>query len=150
MVWDDLAQAGDDGSPGGAFRKHFTALAMAGGKGDLPAAQAHVQKALAITTQEKWPTLEVAVHMAMAATQLGVKDMPGAYATYAEAEKAAQAATAAQDPAGVKLEVQALAGKGSTRITQKTRQNQARPIKAYIDKLMPGWEEKIQRRAEAA
>lgn len=228
----DLAQTRDDGSAGGAFRKHFTALAMAGGKGDVPAAQGHAQKALAITSQEKWPSLEVAVHMAMAATQLGAKDMPGAYATYDKAEKAAQAATAAQDPAGAKLEVQALAGKASTRIaqadfqgagtdyeimaqkaeaqgddrmtlegwrmaaycreclkdwdgaydrnakavkiaermkpedrenstlpyvgqaftriTQKTRQDQARPIKAYMDKLMPGWEAKIQRRAETA
>ena len=37
-----------------------------------------------------------------------------------------------------------------TRITQKTRKEQAQPIREYFDKLLPGWEEKIQRRASNA
>lgn len=41
-------------------------------------------------------------------------------------------------------------GQAFTRITQKTHKEQARPIREYFDKLMPGWEDKIQRRADNA
>ncbi len=41
-------------------------------------------------------------------------------------------------------------GQAFTRITQKTRKEQAKPIREYFDKLLPGWEEKIQRRANNA
>jgi len=227
----EVAAEADDGSAGATYRRHFTALATSGGQGDLPAAKAHSEKALAIASQEKWPALEVAAHMALAATLLGAKEFAQAYETYGAAEKSAQTAIAAQDPSGAKLELQAVAGKASTRvsagdfqgagvdyeimahkaeaqnddrmalegwrmagycrealkdwdgayerngkaikvaekmkmedretstlpyvgqaftrITQHTRQNQASQVKAYIDKLLPGWEKKVQRRAEA-
>jgi tetratricopeptide (TPR) repeat protein len=226
----ELAEQNDDGSPGGQFRKHYMAAATSAGKGDMSTAAAKGKSALAIAEEQKWPGLQVVVHLVLAAGYLGQKGHEPAFTEYEKAHAAANAAKVAGDPTGPKLELQALAGKAATRvsqgdferagreyeimaqkaeaagdermtleghrmagycreslkdyegafqlngkaakvaeqmkpedrelstlpyvgqaltrITQKVRKDQAAAVKAYIDKLLPGWENKVQRRPD--
>lgn len=228
----ETATAADDGSPGGAFRRHFVAAATASGKGDMVKAQGAADQGVAIATREGWPGLLTAMHCVLAAGFMGQKAYPQALGAYEKSRLSAEEATAKQDPTGPKLEVQAIAGKASvrmaqgdfvgaereyalmaqkaeaaqdprmqleglrmqaycreslkdyetayrlngqavkiaeamkpeereastlpyvgqalTRITQKVHRDQAGAVKAYLDKLMPGWENKVVRRPESA
>jgi hypothetical protein len=105
----ETAAQADDGSPGSAFRKHFTALATSAGKGDMPKAESHADAALKVAQTEGWNSLQVAVYMALAAGRLGAKDFKQAYAAYDEGQKSAQAAAVQKEPGGDKLELQAIA-----------------------------------------
>jgi tetratricopeptide (TPR) repeat protein len=231
-VLNETAAEADDGSPGGAFRRHYIAAATASGKGDMTAASAAADQGAAIASREGWPGLLTALHCVLAAGFMGQKAYPQAFSAYDKALAGASEATAKQDPTGPKLEVQAVAGKASTRIaqgdfagaaceyevmaqkseaakdermqleacrmraycheslkdyetayrlngqavkiaesmkpedresstlpyvgqaltriTQKVHRDQAGAVKAYLDKLMPGWENKVVRRPETA
>jgi tetratricopeptide (TPR) repeat protein len=231
-VLNETAAEADDGSPGGTFRRHYIAAATASGKGDMNAATAAADQGAAIASREGWPGLLTALHCVLAAGFMGQKAYPQALSAYDKALAGAGEATAKQDPTGPKLEVQAVAGKASTRIaqgdfagaareyevmaqkaeaakdermqleacrmqaycheslkdyetayrlngqavkiaekmkpeerdastlpyvgqaltriTQKVHRDQAGAVKAYLDKLMPGWENKVVRRPESA
>lgn len=115
----ETAATGDDGSAGGAFRKHFTALAVTAGKNDIPGAGKHAQAALGVADAEAaagkpgWLPLKAVVHMALGVAYLNAKRTDEAVKTYGEAEKAALLAKEKQEPGAGKLVIQAKLSAGS-------------------------------------
>lgn len=99
----DLARDVKGAGPGHTFRRLFVALTNAAGQGDFAAATQAATAAIAIATQEKWPSLLMAVHMALGGAYLGAAKFTEALDCYRKATQAADAALAAGDEAGPKL-----------------------------------------------
>lgn len=115
----ETAAAGDDGSAGAAFRKHFTALATAAGRNDTAACGKHSEAALGIADAEAaagkpgWLPLKAVIHLTLGVAHLNAKRTDQAVKTYGDAEKAALAAMEKQEPGAGKLRIQAKLSAGS-------------------------------------
>lgn len=105
-------------SPGHTFRRLFVALTNAAGAGDLKKSQKVADSALAIATKEKWPQMQIVIHMALAGTFIGAGKFEDALANYQQAEQVAVSAEKEGDPAAATLIVKAKMAQASALIGQ--------------------------------
>jgi hypothetical protein len=102
--------------PGNTFRRYFVALTTAAERGDVAAAAEAADRALAIATEQRWPQMQVVVHMAMGGVHLGQSAVDDALGRYRTAAGLADAAAEGGDPAGPKLLLNARLAEGSALI----------------------------------
>src|SRR5262249_19205837 len=81
-AYQELIREGKGAGPGNSFCRLFVALNSAAQKGDLPAAQRTAKVALSIAVREKWPALQVAVHMALGGALLAARQIDEALVSY--------------------------------------------------------------------
>jgi len=104
--------------PGHTFRRLFVALTNAAEAGALNKCQKAADSALAIATKEKWPQMQVVIHMALGGAFIGAGKFDDALASYQKSEQIAVAANEAEDPAAPKLMLQSKMAQGSALIGQ--------------------------------
>ena len=104
--------------PGHTFRRLFVALTNAAAAGDLKKSQKTADSALAIATKEKWPQMQVVIHMALGGAFIGSGKFDDALASYQKSEQIAVAANEAGDPAAPKLMLQTKMAQASALIGQ--------------------------------
>ena len=107
-----LQKAGGQG-PGVDFRRLFLELAQCGPSTSPAEFDRKSRAALQITVDQRWPALQVAVHMLVAARHFGGHRPQEAIEAYRHAAAAAGEAKAAGDPAGDKLLVQSRFGEAA-------------------------------------
>ena len=109
----ELARGDDKGGAGTSFRLNFVALTQAAAKGDFAKARQCAASALAIAQEHGWPQMEVAVHMALAGTQLGANQPNDAITAYRAAGTIAAASAKRGDAVAPKLILQSKLGEGA-------------------------------------
>ena len=102
----ELATAGDPNDPGVRFRTHFVAMGGALGERGWAEAGRQGEAALAIAREHDWPDQQVAIHLALGSVALGEEALTAGLDRFRQARAAAEAAQAAEHPAGDALVVQ--------------------------------------------
>jgi tetratricopeptide (TPR) repeat protein len=115
---EELVQDIPGHTPGHVFRRLFVALSNAAGAGDLKKSQKAANSALAIATKEKWPQMQIVIHMALAGAFIGAGKFEAALAPYQQAEQIAVTAAEEGDPAAAKLIVKTKMAQASSLIAQ--------------------------------
>jgi tetratricopeptide (TPR) repeat protein len=113
----DLARGNGKGGSGVSFRLNFVALTQAAANNDLVKVKQHAASALAIAQEHGWPHMQIAVHMALAATQLGARQPNEAIAAYRAAGAIAADATGKGDAVALKLLLQTKLGEGAALVS---------------------------------
>lgn len=111
---EELAQGeSDPEAPDTKFRVLFARLSNQATQKDLLGAETTAAAALALAESQSWYQMQVVVHMTLAATYLQAQDFRGGLRAYGDAIATSRRAKEAEDPAGPKMELQALLGKAS-------------------------------------
>ena len=116
--------------PGFTFRRLFVALTNAAAAGDLKKSQKAADSALAIATKEKWPQMQVVIHMALGGAFVGASKFEEALSNYQSAESIAAAANKNGDPAGPTLMLQSKMAQAAALIGQARHADAAKIYEA--------------------
>jgi len=115
----ELASAGDPNDPAVQFRKIFVQLTQAVGKLDIPRVEDTASRAMKLASEQKWPSMKVAVCMAQASAYIGKQDYFTAYDIYGAGYNIAYTEYIAGDKGCGSLAINTLFAQGSTMISAK-------------------------------
>lgn len=145
---EELAKGDGSDTPENNFRHLFTKLSNQATQKDIDGAETTAAKALAIATAAGWLPMQVVVYSSLGAGYMQADNKKKALATYRKGTAVARDATAKEDPAGPKMEVQCLFAEASVLFAMEKYEDasktyqEAAPLAAAIDEkilAMEGW-----------
>jgi tetratricopeptide (TPR) repeat protein len=111
---EELAKGEDNQQgPDAEFRVLFMKLSNQAEQQDIDGAEQTATQALAVAKAQGWYQMQVVVHMVLGACYLQIQELDEALTRYKTATETAREAKAAGDPAGPKMEIQALFAEAS-------------------------------------